>query len=771
MISGRFNRRITRYFLAVSLVLFFGAFSTTSFATTVKEIHVESRGSNTIDVASVLAFTSLKPGDTYSAAAVSQDVKNMQKSGHFSVVDVVLEHAQGGGVNVTYVVKIRPRIRRLTITGADELGNGRVRDLMGIGAGDMADDGTIAAAAQQALDKYHSKLYPYAKITWTVDEDEAANLADVHVTVKEGPRASVYRVDFTGNQVLTRRKLYSPMRQHERNWFSWLTGSGVYNPDDLEADRETIRELYQNIGYLDASVGEPQVKDLGDGKLEITIPVSEGRPYVFGSSTVEGAKIFPSEKVATAITNKPGEVASMATIRGSGEAVRDYYGSRGYIETYVKNEVNADPSNGVANVEYKVKEGSLAHIRDINVHGNTRTKDKVIRRELAVYPGEIVNEVKVRTSEQRLRNLGYFSSVNSSYEKTIDPDYYDVNFDLEEQRTGQFMIGAGFSSIDKLVGFVEVSQGNFDLFNWPYFSGGGQKINLRAQIGTKRNDYEITFIEPWFLDQKLSLAVSLFRNVNNYYSSQYTQRNTGGSVSLTKPVTAYDRISLKYTLQQIDIYDIDDDASDEIKKESGARMRSSLTPSFVHDTRDNPFVPTRGNKTEASFDVAGGPLGCSVNMYGMELRSSQFWTIWFDHILSLRGWTAVVDRYDGSDEVYIFDRLFLGGPKNLRGFKYRMVGPVDENDQPLGGRTSYYAAGEYEIPIIKYLRFGVYYDIGMVWSEAYRYDSHYNSDFGIGLRIDIPGFPLRFDYAWPMKADEYNDHPSGVFSFMIGYIY
>lgn len=739
-------------------------------ATLVKDVLVANKGQGEIDQSSVLAFISVKPGDTYSYSRVSEDVRNLQESGRFAFVDVFCEKTPSG-MNITYMVRNKPTIRQLTILGAEDIGNGRVRDWLEIGHGDIADDATLAIASQRALDKYRQRLYPYAKITWKIDENTTNGFADVTVTVKEGRRAGVHKIIFEGNQVIKSKDLASPMKQRERNWLSWITGSGTYKPDDVALDVGVIRQQYEDIGYLDAKIAEPIIKDAGNKKIDIIIPVQEGQKYQVGKVYIDGVKAFSLDDVAKSVVVKMDGTASLRDVKRTDSAVRSYYTSRGYIETVVGHELIANPQTRVADVMFHVKEGRKGYIRDIKIKGNTRTKDKVIRRELAVYPDELYSEAKIQTSEQRLRNLGYFETVSSMYESTLDPDYYDLVFHVEEKKTGQFMVGAGFSSIDEVVGIVELSQGNFDLFGWPTFSGGGQKAKARVSIGTKRDDYEISFVEPWFLNRKLSLGVDLFCNENRYYSDEYNQQNVGGSVTLGKALTAYDRLNLKYTLQQIKVYDVSDSASEQIKAESGTRTKSSLTPTLIHDTRDNFFIPTKGNRSEASFELAGGPLGADTDMYGVELRSSQFVPLWFDHVLNIRGWTAVVDSYGSSQEVHIFDRLFLGGPRNLRGFKYRKVGPVDDEDEPLGGNSAYYATAEYEVPVWRYLRLAGYYDMGMVWADSYYYSTYYNSDVGLGLRVDIPGLPLRLDYAWPIKAADYNRHSNGVFSWMIGYMF
>ena len=741
------------------------------FGQTVKEVRVKSQGAYPVDEQSVLAFTSLKPGSELSAMAVSRDIKALEKSGRYSFISSEVEENRNGIV-VTYIVEGKPRVGRLEIVGADELGNKKVRDLLELGVGDLVDDATMAVHAQKVTETYYKKYFPDAKLTWEIKPNKDGSTADVRVKVDEGKRASVRKITFTGNQTIKNRQLKKVMKQRTTSWLSFITGSGTYSPDDLEMDMEALKGEYRNRGYLDASAGEPKVDYIGRRKLEIVIPVKEGRLYTIRNVDVKGIKLFPQVDVAKDLTLKSGDVASVAEMEKTSQAIRDYYGSRGYIRSIVNYVLDADPAKSVVDVNYEVAEGKLAYIRNIFVRGNTRTKDKVIRRELAVYPGEIFNEVKVRTSERRLRNLGFFSQVSSVPESTANPEQYDLAFEVEEQRTGQFIVGAGFSSVDDLIGFVELSQGNFDIKNWPYFTGGGQKMKIRTQLGTKRKDYELSFVEPWFLNRRLSLGFDLFQHDSSYYSDEYDQRNTGGDVTLGKAISTYNRLNLTYGLEEIRIDNVSTNASDIIKEEEGTRTKSSLTLELVHDTRDSVFIPSRGNRSTLSATLAGGPLGADTDLYEFQARTSQYWPLWFDHVFNLRGWAAVVEEYGDSDRVPIFDRLFLGGARTIRGFKYREVGPKDENGEPIGGKSALYGTAEYTIPLVEKVRFATFYDVGMVWEPAYEYNlSGLNSAAGIGLRLDFPGFPIQLDYAWPLETDEFNDRDSGRFSFWLGYVY
>jgi len=742
-----------------------------SRAAEVRGVKVESRDGQQADPAIVSTYTSVKVGEELSARAVARDLKALQESGRFAYVETRVDPVPGG-VELVYVIELKPILRSLRVTGADQMGNDKVKGLLELEERrDRVDDAVMAAAVVKVKERYRKRYFPSPDFAWEIKIDHALGAADVVLNVDEGRRAKIKRIVFTGNHSVSSKALRKSMLQKQANLLSYFTKSGTFNPDELKLDRELVRQKYLDEGFLDVDVAEPVVEEFGKTGLRITFSITENSRYTVRSLSLEGVTLFPVEEVRKALTIGPGGVASVAAIQKSADAVKDYFGSRGYMRTTVESVLDPDRAASTVGVTYRVKEGSLAYVRNILIRGNGRTKDKVIRRELAIYPGQVFDEVKVRRSERRLQNLGYFSTVLSLPQPTEDPAKYDLAFELEEKKTGQFVVGAGFSSVDDLIGFFEISQGNFDIKGWPHFTGAGQKIKLRAQLGTSRSDFELDFTEPWFLDRKLSLGLSLFRSDKRYLSDDYDQRNTGGSVSLGKQIWGPNRGILRYSLENIEVYDVEETASEAIKEEEGERIKSALTLDLIHDSRDSVFVATRGNRSSLTSQLAGGPLGGETDLYMLEAQSSQYVPLWFEHVFNLRGWISVVESYGDADRVPIFDRLFLGGARTLRGFEYRDVGPKDENEEPIGGNSAWYATAEYTIPLASKFRIATFFDIGNVYDESYDFDfSQYNSDWGVGVRLDLPQFPLRLDYAWPLETDEFNDD-GGQFNFLLGYAY
>jgi outer membrane protein insertion porin family len=443
-------------------------------------------------------------------------------------------------------------------------------------------------------------------------------------------------------------------------------------------------------------------------------------------------------------------------------------------------------------LEFKIDEGQKSYIERIEIRGNNKTKDRVIRRELAVSPGEMFDMVRVQLSKQRLEGLQYFEKVDVRPEPTDVPNRKNLVIGVDEKNTGNLSVGAGFSSVDSLVGFAEVTQGNFDLFHPPNFTGGGQKMRLRIQLGTQRQDYLLSFIEPWFLGRKLALGVDLYRRQLNFQSleSLYDESRTGGHLSLTRALGSDFLIgSVGYRLEQVGIrfngnnstnsYPTDlpglpapQSIPPDLLAESGDSLVSKIETSLAYDTRNSTTLPNKGQRTEFIIELAG-PFGGSKNYYKLDLKTHWYFRgLFTGHVMELLGGTGVADSYGSTDMVPFYDRYYLGGLYSARGFRYRSISPRQEqygSKEPVGGDTYWFGSAEYSLPIIDRLRFALFYDIGNVMYNPYTFNwKDYNSNWGLGLRLNLPIGPLRLDYGIPIHHDRYNGG-SGRFQFGVGF--
>jgi outer membrane protein insertion porin family len=405
--------------------------------------------------------------------------------------------------------------------------------------------------------------------------------------------------------------------------------------------------------------------------------------------------------------------------------------------------------------------------------------------------------VKVKLSQRRLEGLNYFEKVEAKAQPTDVANHKNHVVSVDEKSTGAVTVGAGFSSIDSLVGFVELTQGNFDLFNPPHFQGGGQKARLRVAIGTERQDAVLSFVEPWFLGQKLALGTELFYHKLDYLSvnNLFNEQQAGTTLSLTKALFNDFTIgSVNYTIQNIGIVDVSGIAPPDIQSQKGFTTLSTLGGSLAWDSRNNTMLPDKGGRIEASANLTGGPLGGQTSFYQFELRGAWYFKgLAKGHIIELLGRTGTGKPFDGTDAIPFYKRYYLGGLYSLRGYQYRDIGPKQhtENSQsawewePVGGDTYWFSSVEYSIPVIERLRLAAFYDLGMAYPGAFSYHQSpasapnvsqqagyqtgaYASDVGFGVRINLPIGPLRLDYGIPMTHDSLTSG-KGRFQFGVGY--
>jgi outer membrane protein insertion porin family len=735
----------------------------------VRSIEIRQDAPAPVEEGFVRAHIGARVGQRLDRTAVSDDVRRLLETGRFADVGAAIE-PEGDGVRLVYVLTARARLSEpVRVQGAEHFDAARIREWINLDAGDWVDDTVLGTRARRVEAEYREALFTEPAVRWTIEPDpEDAGRAIATVIVDEGPRRKVAASRVEGATVFSQSALRRSLRVPSRwNPMRWVFPKPVDN-EELAAGRFEIAERYRRAGYLDARVSEPRLEVGANDRITVVLNVEEGVQYRCTRVDLEGVTLFPEEDVRRVIPLQPGATAAADLIDASAQAVRDYYGSRGFIETRVRTLLDTDETAGSVGVLLSVKEGALTRIRNIRVRGNTRTRDKVIRRELLVYPGETFDEVRLHRSERRVMNLGFFERVNTYNESTPVPDEKDVVFEVAEKRTGQFMVGAGFSSIDKFLGFVEVAQGNFDLGNWPTFTGGGQKLKVNAEFGTKRNDYGLSFVEPWFLDRKLSLGLDLYHK--DYEYTDYDILRAGGAVTLGKALPYACRVDFRYGIEKAELTDLDD-AFDYVDVVTGApvpfdpedAVKSAFRVALTHDTRNNPFIPTRGTRATAWVELMGGPFGFDTDLYHTALRANHYVPLWWNHVLSLEGRCEFVDEFGGTGTVPISDRLFIGGGRTLRGFEYRDVGPkarvadadpADTSYRPYGGSSLAMASAEYLLPVVPNVRFALFYDVGNVWEDAYDMDlDELASSAGIGLRLDLPGFPIRIDRAWIVERD------------------
>ncbi|MEM8953338.1 MAG: outer membrane protein assembly factor BamA [Verrucomicrobiota bacterium] len=733
---------------------------------TVSAIEVRYIGAATVAADRIKSNMSTQPGDVLSQGAIEQDVKNLFETGDVSDVRILRESDGADRVKLIVLVQTRPKLKSVRYVGNTSLSSKKLENQVELQEGQVIDEVAVQQGLRDIEEYYSKKGYPDVDGTYSIEASSEEGFADVVYTINEGDQARLNDISFVGNTVYTEKELRKVLESKEKTLWSWLTKAGRINNAVLEDDVERLERFYQNHGYLTARVTNVERMPASEGRVNVIFTIEEGPAYTVNAVRLQGLSAFSEDELLPAIRLTPGANYSAENVEKDISTLRDYYGSRGYADAEIVPLIEEAGDGYSLTVTYVVNEGGKYYLELIDIEGNTKTQDKVIRRELAVAPGEVYNTPRIRASQRRLENLNYFAAVEFLPMDSDRPGYKDLSVRVTEKPTGTVNLGVGFSSIDSLVGFIDITQSNFDLWNWPKFTGGGQKLRISARVGTERKDFSLSVTEPWFLDRRLSLTTEAYFRDLEFLSDRddYKQREGGAFVSLSKPIGERTRIRGGYELRKVEIYDISPNASDAIRAEEGDYLESKFDITVLYDSRDDIFLPRRGLKADAGTFVT---VGGDVEIYGAEFGATKYFLLPFDTIFSLRGTFDTVDDTSGGG-VPIFEREFLGGSNNLRGFRFRDVGPKDENGEPLGGRSAAFGSAEITVPIIKMVRGALFYDIGVVSEKSWSFSGDVNSDWGFGLRLDLPIGPVRLDYGIPIKADEFNDS-SGRFNFNLGY--
>ena len=707
-----------------------------------------------------------KIGLPYSDTVAENDIRALYNTGQVQNVRI-FGQPEGDGVKVIVAVQTRTMLNEIQIDGATRISPKKLRKNLGVKLNTPLREEDLEKGREKIIETYQAHGFNDVEVTFRVEAIDAIRGTSRAVyTVNEGIKGSVSTVRFEGNTHFSDRVLRKQMKTRQKTLFSFVDKSGRLDETQLQDDLQKVREFYQNHGYIDVAVRDVTKQRTSSGALQIVIAIDEGPQYHVGKLTFVGYKVTTEQKLRAVVKMKEGSVYSAKAIKDDAKALADAYGSGGYVDLTIVPETS-QAHDRLIDITYKIDEGQRSYVERISISGNTRTKDKVIRREVLIAPGDIFNTVRVETSKKRLENLGYFSKVDTFPVDTEVEGRKYLDIQVEEKRTGSLNFGAGFSTVDSLIGFIELTQGNFDITNWPSLTGGGQKFRIRLQGGTERKDVELALTEPWFMDRPISVGLTTYYHEANYLSSIYDQRNYGFSLDVRKGIRPFLYGSLSYRLESIDTFNVALSASPELVAETGPSTKSVFTANLTWDRRDNPFLTRSGERITYTWWVAGP--GGTEQIYGFDVEASKYWRLPWDTILLINAEVAGVDRWgDQTKLVKIYDRLFLGGSNNLRGFDFRDVGPKDRDGEPLGGQSMARATIEWTFPIVAKARGALFYDTGFVNTNPWDYNfNNVASDIGFGLRLDLPIGPLRVDYGIPLQ--QAGNHGSGKFNFNVGY--
>ena len=766
--------------IAAFFILFLAVISLP--AAEIKEIKIISEEGQTVPEHLIFSNMATKVGDQLDQSLLTADIKKLNKTGYFSNIRAKVKPIDKENLILILEIGLMPEILNVDISETEFFDREDILDELSLQSGMRLSNKLLFEDKSALLKLYQEKSYNDTTVTVkTVTLPK--NQVNIVWTITESARHKVGDVTFSGNNSIDSGDLDDELKT-EKSFWSNIFPTGFLNKQTIELDKLTITKLYRERGYLDVRILNVDLVE-DDGRMNVNFQIEEGVRYKVTAITVSGNKVHSTETLLERDIMKAGELFNGKLEEALKNYIERKYHRQGYIDMNCRPVYDKKPSMAEVAINFSIHEGVQARIRNVNVTGNTVTKDYVIRRELLLQPGDKADKYKIDASKNRLTNLDYFEerSIEVIPLATEHENERDLQVLVKDKNTGQVMVGAGVSSEDSVTASFELGQRNFDLLGYPKFIGGGQRANMRIVAGGEYQDYRLSFTEPWLYNKPLRLDTSIYKHSRAY--DEYDQDTLGGSVFITRKLDSFFGVDLRnklskqtfwrestgLTLESIELDDFDSYVGPEFLEEEGDYIVSKITRKYVRDSRNSFRYPSRGSKMTISASFQSEIIGAYTNSYDLSLSLDKYYPVFDDCVLHVAGKVAQVNKVSG-DDVAIFDRYFAGGPGTVRGFKYRTVGPVDSlHSDPIGGQSMLTGSVELIVPVVERVRFVIFADAGNVWENAWGYNpGEMNVSVGIGLRLQLPIGPIVLDYGFPVVTDQKHlEDASGRLHFKLGY--
>ena len=716
-------------------------------------------GNKRIEKEAILAVIDTKEDSLFSLENTNSDIKSIYEMGYFEDVRVRKEQLDEG-LKLIYEVKENPTIVEVQYVGLDEVDESDAEDAFNVKAYSILNEQKLKGGMESLTELYRKDGYLKAEISYKIEPVKEGEVLVV-VNVKEGEKIYIREISFKGNEAFDAGDLKGVMDTSEKGILYWLFKTGKLEMPKLENDLENLSSFYQNHGYIRVKIGRPDIKIEDDG-IYITIPIEEGPQYRFGEVKLEGDFIKSEDETYALLNSKKGDVYSREQVRSDVLSLRELYNNEGYAFPDIDPLQNTSDEELLVNITFNIKKNNIIRFERINVGGNIKTRDKVVRRELAVYEQGLFSASGLRRSSRNLQRLDFFENVDINTSQGSSEDMLILQVDVTEKKTGNLAVGAGFSSNEGLVTSFEIQERNF--------MGYGQRLALSGQIGGKSNQFSIKLTEPWLFDIPLETTVGLFKLEREY--DDFTKDSWGASLSARYPLYRKWDVDAwgTYRFESADVTDVDEDASIVIRDQEGHHTTSAVTVGLRRDTRDKIFLTTEGSDNWISIEYAGGPLGGSSGFIKYILNSGWYFPFVWSTSFYTRGRIGYIQNSE-DEELLLYEKFFLGGLNNLRGFQVRKVSPRDPiTGDRIGGNKFVFCNFEFRFPIIKDAAiFGVaFFDVGNVYPDDESYDfTNLRRSVGGGIRWYSPLGPLRLEWGYNLSPE--TDESASVWDFTIGY--
>jgi outer membrane protein insertion porin family len=716
-------------------------------------------GNQRIEREAILAVVKTKKGDRLDYGQLDKDLRDIYRMGYFTDVSIETEGGSAGTI-VSFNVKEKPSIGKLVFEGNKKIEADDLKNEVGIKLYTILDQNEIKQSINRLKEFYRKKGYYGVEIKERT-EPQPNNQVSVVYVIDEGQKIFITKIEFLGNKAFDGKQLKSIMETSEHGFLSWITDSGVLDSKKLEFDVFKLTSFYHNQGYIKAVVGDPKIAPNQEKGLTVTFEVKEGDRYSVGKVEVSGDLIMPSDELLKKVSISKEKVFNREVVRKDILALKEVFAEEGYAyaEVSLRTKEN-DPAHTV-DIHYDVSKGEKVRFERINITGNTSTRDKVIRRELKALEGEYFNGKAVSRSTQNLNRLGFFETVEIQTRKGSLEDLMVMDVKVKEKPTGSFSFGAGYSSVDSVVGMVQIEQNNFQ--------GYGQRLSASIRLGGNSSQFDVRFLEPWLLDRPISTEVRGY-NWNREFDD-YSKDSWGGSLFFGFPVGLddYTKGSVQYGYEDSYISDVDDNASFLLRDMEGHSVTSAVTLGLTRNSVNRAWNPSQGSINSITFEYAGG-IFAGDNYFNKYVgRSAWFFPLPLSTVFMTQGRWGYADRRSGG-ELPVYEKFFLGGLNTVRGYEYASISPRDpETDDKVGGEKMMCYNVEFRFPLIK--EQGViglvFFDAGNVWESDRQADfADLRKSVGGGVRWYSPMGPLRLE--WGYALDPRDDEESSQLEFSIG---
>lgn len=712
-------------------------------------------GSRRVDADAVTAKIKTKAGDKFDSEQIREDIKAVYDTGFFD--DIVVDLADTAlGKELTFIVRERPIIKQITITGNKELTEEKLKESITIKTNTTLNRIILKENAEKIKALYANEGYYVAKIEPVVHVEKDVE-ATVNFQIDEGEKVRIKRITIIGNKKMAEKQIKKVMNTSEAGFFSFFTKSGVYQEYIYQNDLNLIMGQYFDNGHIQANITDSKVTLSSDKKwLYITIAVSEGEQFKVGKIDVQGDILKTKKDILENVKTKTGNVFSRKVLMNDITKVGDVYGDAGYANVDI-NPITKLNEDKTVDLTLDIHKGEPVYIERVNIAGNINTRDKVIRREVELEEGELYSSTGIKRSRNNLKRLGYFEDVEITTQPGSAENKIVVDVNVKERPTGSFSVGAGYSSADNFIATASVTQKN--LF------GTGKILDLSATVSGKSQKYNLSFTEPWLFDKPIAAGVDLFNTSKEW--PDFTRKSNGFDLRLGFPLYKRDtRGYLTYKFEKVEVTNVATNASTLIKDQEGKNTNSSITATVRRDTRDDAFFPTDGSTLSFSVEFAGEAIGGDVNFIKYIFEGVKYFSMPWDTAIATRAVVGYLQDYGGK-EAPVYERFFLGGINTLRGFKTRSVGPKDpKTNELIGGDSEALLNVEYIFPIFpeQKVKGVVFFDTGNAWDGEFLSDLRYSA--GLGIRWYSPFGPLRLE--WGYNLDKKPGESASQFEFSIG---